>query len=197
MADTSGNQSEEGGSIPTPTLHNAKIAYPLFYKETNNSPPTSPLQLRFSVCSLSKAKELNRLWHSRLPVFRQTISKICYVAHYMGIYYACAIWSNPSSAMVDQSWMELKRMAISPDAPKNTASRMIGFMVRDIKNKFDEVPNLISYQDPMVHSGTIYRASGWACTGERKSGGFSNTKVRFRHKDQAPGPKIRWEKRIT
>lgn len=98
--------------------------------------------------------------------------------------------------MVDNEWLELKRMAISSDAPKNTASRMLSFMVRDIKKRFPNVPNLISYQDPVVHTGTIYKASGWICTGQRKSGGFSNTKKRFREKDQVPGPKIRWEKRI-
>jgi hypothetical protein len=95
--------------------------------------------------------------------------------------------------MVCQDWMELKRMAISDDAPKNTASRMISYMVRDIRKDFPSVPRLISYQDPAVHSGTIYRASGWQCTGARKSGGFASAKVRYREADQAPGDKIRWE----
>jgi len=73
---------------------------------------------------------------------------------------------------------------------------MLSWMVKDIAKKFKECNRLISYQDPKVHNGTIYKASGWICTGERKSGGFSNTKVRFREKDQAPGNKIRWEKHI-
>jgi hypothetical protein len=87
--------------------------------------------------------------------------------------------------------MELKRMAISDDAPKNTASRMISYMVRDIRKGFPSVPRLISYQDPAVHSGTIYRASGWQCTGARKSGGFASAKSRYREADQAPGDKMR------
>jgi len=173
-----------------------RVVQPLFPVEGEGEIPTSPLHLNFNVCSLSKAKELNKLWHSRLPKYRQTISKICYYAEYKNRFFAVAIWSNPSSAMVDQSWLELKRMAISDDSPKYTASRMLSWMVKDIKKKYKDVKKLISYQDPKVHSGTIYKASGWVSTGERKSGGFSNTKVRFREKDQAPGPKIRWEKNI-
>jgi hypothetical protein len=95
--------------------------------------------------------------------------------------------------MIDSSWIELKRMAISDDAPKNTATRMLGWMVKDIRKKFPQCPRLISYQDPQVHSGTIYKAAGWVCTGARKSGGFSNTTRRTRAIDQAPGDKIRWE----
>ena len=98
--------------------------------------------------------------------------------------------------MLDNSWMELKRMALSGDAPKNTASRFLSWMVKQIKKDYPEVPRLISYQDPAVHKGTIYKASGWTCAGLHDSGGFSSTTKRFREKDQAPGSKIRWEKKI-
>ena len=194
--DTLDDQSSKGGSIPTPSLQSIRIAQPLFPVEGQGSIPMSPLQFDFKICQIGIAKQLNKLWHSKLPIFRQSMAKICYTAEYKNIFYATAIWSNPSSAMINQSWVELKRFAISEDAPKNTASKMIGWMVKDIKKRYPDVYNLISYQDPTVHLGTIYKACGWVCTGLRNSGGFSNTKVRFRPKDQSPGPKIRWEKQI-
>ena len=173
-----------------------RVVHPLFPVEGDGSIPISPLQLHFGDCSLDYAKAFNKKYHSRLPVFRQTIAKACFSAIYKNRYYACAIWSNPSSAMIDKTWIELKRFVITDDAPKNTASRMMSWMVREIKKRFPECPRIISYQDPQVHDGTIYKASGWVNTGSRKSGGFSNTKVRYREKDQAPGDKIRWEKML-
>jgi len=157
----------------------------------------SPLQLHFSACSVELARALNMLWHSRLPILRQTMAKVCYCAVYNNIYFATALWFSPSSFNVDQSWLELKRFAISPNSPKNTASRMLSWMVKDVKKRFLDVSTLISYQDPSVHFGTIYKASNWTFTGIRNSSGFGGSKTRFRRADQAPGPKGRWEMRIT
>ena len=170
-----------------------RVVHPLFQEEGSGSIPTSPLQFLFGRISLDVAKALNNALHSRLPLYRQSQCVISYGAEHGGKWYAAAIWSNPSSAMIDKSWLELKRMAIADDAPANTATRMIGWMVRDIAKRFPSCPRLISYQDPQVHSGTIYKAAGWVCTGSRPSGGFSSTTRRSRPDDQAPGDKIRWE----
>lgn len=167
--------------------------HPLFRAESDGSIPISPLQLHFGKCELKTAKRLNEKYHSRLPIFRQTMALECYAAIFSNKYYAAAIWSNPSSAMINQSWIELKRFVITNDAPKNTASRMMSWMIKQIKRSYPRCPRLISYQDPKVHTGTIYKASNWICTGSRKSGGFSSTKIRFRYKDQVFGDKIRWE----
>jgi hypothetical protein len=59
-------------------------------------------------------------------------------------------------------------MAIAPDAPKNTASRMLGWMARNIAKRFPEVTTLVSYRDCDAHLGTIYAASGWVPEGEQK-----------------------------
>lgn len=179
----------------TKRADSVRVAHPLFQTEGGGSTPTSALQLQFEVTDRQTMQDLNRLWHSRLPRFKSGAPcRIYYAAEYDGVLYAVAAWSNPVSAMIDPTWLELRRLAISDDAPKNTASRMLGWMVRDIRKRFQEVPRLISYQDPAVHNGTIYRASGWTSTGKRKSGGFGSAKVRYRRPDQAPGPKVRWEK---
>ena len=171
-----------------------RVAYPLFQAECGGSIPTSALQLRFEVIDRRTMESLNRKWHSRLPRFSTACPcPVYYGAEFDGLWYAVASWSSPVSAMVDQSWMELRRLAIADDAPKNTASRTIGWMVRDIRKRFPNVPRLISYQDQEVHTGTIYKAAGWTNSGARPSGGFSSAKVRFRRLDQAPGDKVRWE----
>ena len=176
-----------------PSGDSIRVVHPLFQEEGGGSIPTSPLQLHFGEITLSLAKLLNDEWHSRLPRYAQTQCLVSYGAESSGKFYAIAIWSNPSSAMIPFDWIELKRMAISNDSPKNTASRMLGWMVRDVRKKFPQCPKLISYQDPEVHTGTIYKAAGWTNTGSRKSGGFASAKIRYRREDQASGDKIRWE----
>lgn len=135
---------------------------PLFQEGDGSSLLTSPLQLRFSVIAKDRAKELNRLWHSRFPSFGGGGARVCYGAEFDGLFYAVAMWTNPSSRKLPQrKWLMLKRYAIADDAPKNTASRMEGWMVRDIRKRFQEVTTLVSYSDPDTHDGTIYRACGW------------------------------------
>ena len=174
-----------------------RVVHPLFQAGDGGSIPTSALQLHFARTTLDIAVGLNQLWHSRLPLYRQTGAVICYAATWDNRYYASAIWSQPSSAEIDQTWLELKRLAIASDSPKNTASRMLGFMARDIHRRFPTIPRLISYQDPQVHLGTIYKAAGWECAGSHPSGGFASAKVRYRPPDQATGDKIRWELPLT
>lgn len=174
-----------------------RVAHPLFQAEGSGSTPTSALQLRFGECDMGTAKALNRLWHSRLPKFRRPTCRVSYIAESDGIYYATAIWTNPLARMLPQTeWMELNRMAIAPDAPKNTASRMLGWMIRDVRKRFPNVVRAISYQEVDHHTGTIYRAAGWIAT-ERSEGGEWNTASKPRANVVRSGPKQRWEKSVN
>lgn len=175
------------------------VVHPLFQEEGGSSILTSPLQLVFCKLEVKRACELNAVWHSRLPkidwsnVVRNT-HYICYGAEYANKYYAVAIWSTPVAAnrMKDGNKMlELRRMAISGDAPKNTASRMLGWMVRDIRKRFPDIAKLVSYQDTEVHRGTIYKATGWVLDGETKFLDWSTTK-RKRQPIQSSANKNRW-----
>ncbi len=170
-----------------------RVVHPLFQTEGGGSIPTSPLQLTFGEITLSQAKQLNEFWHSRLPGYTQTQAIACYGAEFKGLFYAIAIWSNPSSASLPSNWIELKRMAISQDAPKNTASRMISWMVKDIRKSRPLCPKLISYQDTEVHAGTIYKASGWCAAHVSKGDTWQGRKNRPRSIEQTTSPKVRWE----
>jgi hypothetical protein len=150
---------------------------------------------------LRLAISLNRLWHSRLPkVVESNIIRnrhhACYGAECGGIWFASAIWSSPVAMGLPQDWIELRRLAIAPDAPRNTASRMLGWMVREI-SKTIPVSRCISYQDCDVHTGGIYRAAGWVPT--VKSFDHRNRGLRSgrkRNMNQTTATKQRWEKVI-
>ena len=147
------------------------VAHPLFQAGGGGSIPTSALQLRFAQSDVRTALELNALWHSVLPNLAIGNVKgggplhVCYTAEYEGGYYAAAIWSTPI-ALNRMRWtgdevLELRRMAIADNAPKNTATRMLGWMTRDIRKRFPSLVVLISYQAVDHHEGTIYKAAGW------------------------------------
>lgn len=73
----------------------------LFQVGDGGSLPTSALQLFVHRIDTEDALRLNAAWHSRLP-----------------------------RMLPQKEWLEMKRFAIGPDAPKNTASRMLAVMTR-------------------------------------------------------------------
>ena len=162
--------------------------------------PTSPLQMHIKEVGVISACLLNKQWHSRLPYIDwsnvcRNREYVCYGAIYDLTWFAVAIWSDAVSAnrMKDgDKILELRRMAIAPEAPKYTASWMLGKMVKDIKKRYPYLIKLISYQDTEVHNGTIYKASGWSI-GNRSKGMSWTTESRVRNKEQKMAEKIRWE----
>ena len=175
---------------------------PLFRRGRGGAIPTSALQLLVGVCQLNEACLLNSYWHSRLPhinpsnVTRNRHSK-SYKAHYDDVVYAVAIWSSPVAAnrlAGGTEMLELRRMAIADNAPKNTGSRMLRIMRLLITRDpyLAEIKTLISYQDTDVHTGCIYKGAGWSKT--TTSPGVSwTTQKRERNREQTKSPKVRWE----
>ena len=180
-----------------------RIIHPLFFNDDNWSSPTSPKQLSMGCISAKEATRINALFHSRLPYIHDSNvirnkHYVCYAAEYQSVYFAVGIWSSPVAAnrMKDgERILELRRLAISDDSPKFTATWMIAKMVKDIKKRFPELIRLVSYQDTEVHKGTIYKAAGWRAAS--KSAGKSwTTEKRRRNKEQSLSEKIRWELEI-
>jgi hypothetical protein len=175
----------------------------LFDELERLDPPTSPKEFNFEIIRAQFACDMNERWHSRLPLIHwsnvvRNTHYVCYGAFYKGEIYAIAIWSSPVAQnrfTYGKQMLELRRMAISQDCPKNTATRMLSFMRKDIQNRFDDVAMLISYQDTAVHIGTIYKADNWIAVHE--SPGLEwNTEKRSRSVEQSLAPKIRWEYKI-
>ncbi len=174
-----------------------RAMHPLFQEGEGGSIPTSPLSMRVETIPFLRAKELNRKWHSRLARFGtgavEKMSFPSFAAVHGGKVYAVAIWSHPVARNLPQhTWLELRRMAIAPDAPRMTASWMLGVMVRLIRKSRPETETLVSYHDTEVHSGCIYKAAGWTATSINRDGNWSRP-GRYRPKAQSEAPKQRWE----
>lgn len=182
-------------TTPDSRADSTRLVHPLFQEEGDGSTPISALSLRLVRVPHALARRLNRLWHSRLPRVGAG-SRACYAAEFDGLYFAVAVWSRPVARLLPQwEWLELQRLAIAPDAPKNTASRMLAVMARLIRCDFPAVTRLISYQDTEVHTGTIYRAAGWTATAA-SVGGEWDRPSRPERKAQSATPKQRWEKEL-
>jgi len=150
------------------------------------------------------AQDLNRRWHSMLPrtdlgnLLCGTTS-VAYGAYYGGSWFAVAIWSQPIiRSMCDGKTIELRRLAINDDAPRNTASRMLSVMRKMVRRKWPHLRRAVSYLAVDVHHGTIYKASGWTPAGkiaaarpQRFSGVNANT--RATGPLQTKSRKQRWE----
>lgn len=172
----------------------------LFDFEIPVNPPASPRLFEYKVISAKTACDLNGKWHSRLPVIdwsnvvRNTHS-ICFGAMYEGEWFAAAIWSSPVAQnrfKYGKQILELRRMAISNQCPRNTATHMLSFMRKHITKAFPDIALLISYQDTDVHHGTIYKADNWIATTD--SPGYSwTTESRARNIEQSLAVKKRWE----
>jgi len=160
--------------------------------------PNSPKQMNLKEISVKFAMEKNKEWHSRLPITNQSnmvrnSHKVFYGAEYLDHCFAVAMWTTPIARRLanQKIYLELRRLAISPDAPKFTATWMIGKMVKNIKKKFPEIKKLVSYQDLDVHSGTIYAAANWKKDNITKGAEWS-VPSRARKKSQTISNKARW-----
>ena len=168
---------------------------PLFQVENGGAIPTSPLQFEIIEIKRDIFIDLNKKWHSRLPICTNCWDGICFGAEFSGRLFAVAWWSKPiaqNRLRNGRFIYELRRMAICDEAPKNTASRFLKIMVLIIKKRLPDIYKLISYQDTKVHSGTIYRSSNWIMM-ETQSKGFQTWKNRKNRNDLSDSKKIRWE----
>lgn len=171
----------------------------------SGSIPTPPLHIFFKRIANKTGAELNAKWHSvlpRIPVFHIQIAFGAFLPN--GECCGVSLWGRPVARTIcGKGWLELRRMALSPEAPKNTASKMLGWMGREIPKLRPDINRFISYQDTEHHKGTIYRAAGWTPVDMKSSpvnwGGAAQTKTKPSRKRDTKilkAPKIRWEKLV-
>lgn len=149
--------------MSSPELDLRRVEHPEIFVQAVTFPKDGlrARHIEISQCNKKHAVELMRIWHSRLPNTQENPWQYAFKAHYGPITYAVALWNNPSARTLPHHWLELRRMACAPDAPKFTASKMLSAMTRYFKQTCPEREKCISYQDIEVHSGTIYKASNW------------------------------------
>ncbi len=184
--------------------HADRSMNPLWQEEVESA--LTVRELSCDRCSISLARALNSAWHSRLPHTQSGPWQYAFAAHKNGWVYAVALWHNPSARMLPSHWLELRRLAIAPDAPHCTASWMLSRMIRWFRRNTPERERAISYQDCAVHQGTIYRAAGWEVGLVAKprlrdrSVARRGTRRDYRNdsngKKPAGSAKVRWEKAL-
>ena len=161
-------------------------------------------QLVCEPCPVEASRKCIALWHSRLPITQPSPWILSFAARDDERIVAVALWHNPSARNLPKEWLELRRMAVAPNAPHCTASWFLAAMAKWIWQYMPGVKRLISYQDTSVHKGTIYKAAGW------ERGAVSKARVRDRSKvrvgtnrayrsnsngvDVDGAEKVRWEK---
>ena len=145
------------------------------------------------------ASHLVRAWHSILPhippsnIWRNRHA-VCYALVTGGWAHAIAIYTSPvSRSLNDGATLELRRLAIAPTCPRNTATWFMARCERRIRARWPEIVRLVSYQDTSVHHGTIYKAGGWQSVAQTRYRPWGHAK-RARAPSQTTAKKIRWEK---
>lgn len=81
------------------------------------------------------------------------------VAWWLPPIHAAATWADPANF---RGVLQLHRLAIAPEAPKNAASFVVGRSIRLIRQSAGYYTTLLTYADEWRgHRGTIYHASNW------------------------------------
>lgn len=164
-------------------------------------PPQSTKQFTIVEITPRTASLFVARWHSHLPrihpsaIYRNRLY-ICLAAIFNQVdMWAVAVWTSPVARHLDDGYtLELRRMAIAENAPRNTGSWFLGAMIPVIKSKFPQVKKLISYS-ASFKAGTIYKAANWKQSGITPHKEWNNRK-RKRRKAQIKCEKLRWEKDI-
>ncbi len=201
-SDAPDDQSGEGGPQPTLLLHHypyltddgLPVLRPLYGLHARTR-PDGPRALFVERCDVETIISLNASWHSVLPAVGANFGVFGYVATHLDVIYASALWSRPIAANRLRDGfrkMELRRMAVGPDAPRHTASWFLATMSRFVL-KMPDVIGLLSYQATDVHKGTMYRAAGWRSCGPQDFQTW-DTDTRHRPEDVNVSPKVRWER---
>lgn len=155
---TSADQAEGSGSIPTPRLHFARIAWA-------------------TGCRLIEAHHYLR--------YAPPTGRIAYGVfendHPFANLIGAILYARPAARGEDQvHTLEIRRLCILDVTAKNAESRVIGWTIRDLRKRFPEVARVIAYADPAAgHQGTIYKAAGFKLIGETNGGTTQQGQRRF------------------
>jgi hypothetical protein len=136
-----------GGSIPTPSLQS----------------------LRVRICHVHDIQGVIERVHYSHSIFGVT-TDFCYAVEHRSVIVGGAIFGKPAAYNVAAKYgaeglTELRRFVLTDECPRNSESRVIGFMLRDLKR--EGVKRVLSYADPAHgHSGVIYKALGFKYMGK-------------------------------
>lgn len=113
----------------------------------------------FHIGTVAEANELLRHHHYLGPI---DWARLVICQWVDGEVVGAMCWKHPTSRRLPTGWLELARWCLTVDGGKNAGSRMHGYAVRLIRERFPECTTLVSYSDPSVgHTGALYKACNW------------------------------------
>jgi hypothetical protein len=139
VAELAAHQPQGAGSIPSPTLHS----------------------LRVDACAVSEIQSVIERVHYSHSIFGVTVSQ-CYAVRAHGEIVGGAIFGLPAGLGVARKYgaeglVELRRFVLTDECPRNSESRTLAIMLRDLSRK--GFRRVLSYADPAHgHRGVIYAA---------------------------------------
>jgi len=150
----------------------------LFQIEDGGASPTSPLQLsdfKIFPCKWRDIVNVLRDFHYRKTQIGGSLKYVFKVVSNDQVIGGLAFGNpwHPESYEEGGRWkcLELRRLCLIDDAPKNSESWAIGYCLRWLR-KFTDYNRILSYSDlGQGHIGTIYKASGFTLFSESKKGG--------------------------
>ena len=146
MAEQAASPLSSGGSIPTPSLQS----------------------LRVRPCHVHEIQGVIEQHHYSHSIFGVT-TDYCYAVMHSGVVVGGAIFGKPAAYNVARKYgnnlTELRRFVLIDECPRNSESRVIGVMLRDLRADAG-IQRVLSYADPAHgHEGVIYRACGFKYMG--------------------------------
>src|SRR5271166_4446688 len=132
-----------------------------FQPRDGGSSPTLSLQsLRVRPCAVLDIQTVIERVHYSHSIFGVT-TDFCYAVEHDGAVVGGAIFGKPAPYNVARKYgayglTELRRFVLTDECPRNSESKLIAFMLRDLKR--EGIKRVLSYADPAYgHAGTIYK----------------------------------------
>ena len=135
-----------------------------FQLEEGGSIPTSPLQFRISECRFKDIRHIFEEYHYKGGHMGGGISFCLSLLKGLDIV-GGAVIGKPRHGTRYPDSIEIRRLALLPDCPKNTASYFLGKIIWYTKKNTTAL-SVLSYADLSVgHIGTIYKAANFELVG--------------------------------
>jgi hypothetical protein len=144
----------------------ARIAMPLLFPPSGA--PMNPADLLTDPCQIAHANELLEQWDGLLPKARPSAYPFAFRCHFDGVSYAVAIWDDPDRP--NPRWLELRALAVSPDAPERTAARFVTGMTAIIHRLWPHHKKVIARREPDINNEFL-TAAGWRASLSKNDAG--------------------------
>lgn len=129
--------------------------------ENSGSIPTSPHQILIREGKFSEFAKLLKKYHYKSSKMGGGISHHLVLEYKNKIYGGIVIGKMRHANKYDENAVELRRMVLHPDCPKNTASYFLSKTIWWLKNN-TEVSIVLTFADQTVgHIGTCYKAANF------------------------------------